>query len=290
MPNLRRYELASAEGMEPIVGQESTADEFVGDKACVSCHTALNQVTAASTGEEGLEALKTADYDLVITDLRMPGMDGISVLREVRKLSPQTLVIMITAHASVETAVAALREGAHDYMLKPLAYDDVIAKVSRLLKHKELAWQIQHLRREVLGSTLAYWNERLPRLLLAATASGERFDSVFGEVYRFFAAEPYRARFIAREALDRPAEAKKLVRNILPVLDAIAGYIRVGQAHGRHYEDADADAYLVHILSLVIMAAAASDVTTAVLGSGSAARTCLITSSGLALGVPLMAM
>jgi TetR/AcrR family transcriptional regulator len=130
----------------------------------------------------------------------------------------------------------------------------------------------EHLRREVLGSILAYWNERLPRLLLAATASEERFDSVFGEVYRFFAAEPDRARFIAREALDRPAEAKKLVRNVLPVLDAIAGYIRVGQEHGRHYEDTDADAYLVHILSLVIMAAAVSDVTTAAFGPGARAR------------------
>jgi DNA-binding NtrC family response regulator len=107
------------------------------------------QVTAVSSGEEGLEAIKTADYDLVVTDLRMPGMDGISLLREVRKLCPQTLVILITAHASVDTAVAALREGAHDYMLKPLVYDDVITKVSRLLEQKALAWQLQHLRREV---------------------------------------------------------------------------------------------------------------------------------------------
>jgi DNA-binding NtrC family response regulator len=107
------------------------------------------QVTAAASGEEGLAALKTTDFDLAITDLRMPGLDGIAVLREVRKLCPQTLVILITAHASVDTAVAALREGAHDYMLKPLVYDDVISKVSRLLEHKQLAWQLQHLRREV---------------------------------------------------------------------------------------------------------------------------------------------
>jgi TetR/AcrR family transcriptional regulator len=130
----------------------------------------------------------------------------------------------------------------------------------------------EHLRREVLGATLAYWNERLPRLLLAATASSERFDSVFGEVFRFFASDPDRARFIAREALDRPAEARKLIRNTLPVLEAIAGYIRVGQAHGRHYEDVDPDAYLLHILQLVIMAAAVSDATTAAFGTGNAAR------------------
>ena len=107
------------------------------------------ELTAASSGEEGLEAIKTADFDLVITDLKMPGIDGIAVLREVRKICPQTLVILITAHASVDTAVAALREGAHDYMLKPLVYDDVITKVSRLLEQRQLAWQLQHLRREV---------------------------------------------------------------------------------------------------------------------------------------------
>lgn len=130
----------------------------------------------------------------------------------------------------------------------------------------------EHLRREVLGATLTYWNERLPRLLLAATASNERFDSVFGEVYRFFASDPDRARFIAREALDRPTEARKLIKNALPVLEAIAGYIRVGQAHGRHYEDVDPDAYLLHILQLVIMAAAVSDATTAAFGSGGGGR------------------
>ncbi len=130
----------------------------------------------------------------------------------------------------------------------------------------------EQLRLEVLGAILAYWNERLPRLLLAATASGERFDSVFGEVYRFFAADPERARFIAREALDRPAETRKLLRRILPVIEAIAGYIRVGQAHGRHYDDVDADAYVIHVLQSVIVAAAVSDVSAVALGQGAPGR------------------
>ena len=107
------------------------------------------EVTAASSGEEGLAALAHADFDLVITDLKMPGIDGLALLREVHKLCPQTLVVLVTAHASVDSAVDALRQGAHDYMLKPLAYDDVITKVSRLLEQREIAWQLQHLRREV---------------------------------------------------------------------------------------------------------------------------------------------
>jgi len=107
------------------------------------------QVAAAASGEEALEAIDTAEFDLVITDLRMPGIDGVTLLREVRRRCPQTLVILITAHASVETAVEALREGAHDYMIKPLVYDDVLGKIARLLERRELAWQIQHLRRQV---------------------------------------------------------------------------------------------------------------------------------------------
>src|SRR5215469_4110054 len=77
----------------------------------------------------------------------------------------------------------------------------------------------EHLRQEVLSSILNHWSEKLPRLLLAATASEDRFDTVFGEVYRFFAAEPDRARFIAREALDRPKEARELLRAVLPVIN-----------------------------------------------------------------------
>lgn len=124
----------------------------------------------------------------------------------------------------------------------------------------------EHLRLEVLSSILSYWNDTLPRLLLAATASGDRFDAVFGEVYRFFAAEPERARFIAREVLDRPSETRELLQGILPVIKAIAGYIRVGQEHGRHYDDADADAYVIHAMELAVVAAAVSDVTSTPVG------------------------
>jgi two-component system response regulator PilR (NtrC family) len=106
-------------------------------------------VTAVNDGTEALAELHRSDFDLLVSDLRMPGLDGLQLLRETRKLCPQTLVILVTAHASVETVVEAMRAGAHDYMLKPLVYDDVITKVSRLLEQREIAWQVQHLRSEV---------------------------------------------------------------------------------------------------------------------------------------------
>lgn len=106
-------------------------------------------VTSANDGEAGRAAIEASDFDLVITDLRMPKLDGLGLLREIRSIAPQTLVILVTAHASVDSVVEALHQGAHDYMLKPLIYDDVTTKVARLLGQRELAWQIQHLRREV---------------------------------------------------------------------------------------------------------------------------------------------
>jgi AcrR family transcriptional regulator len=130
----------------------------------------------------------------------------------------------------------------------------------------------EHLRQEVMSSILGHWSEKLPRLLLAATASEDRFDSVFGEVYRFFATDPERARFIAREALDRPKEARDLLRAVLPFIEAVAGYIRVGQSNQRHYEDADATAYVMHVLLFIIGSVALSPVVTPALGAGEAGR------------------
>jgi len=130
----------------------------------------------------------------------------------------------------------------------------------------------EQLRRAVLASILHDWSERLPALLLGAAASHGRFDEVFSEIYRFIAAEPDRARFIAREALDRPAEARELVRAVVPAVDAIAGFLRGGQNGNRVHEDADLTAYVIHLLKLVIGAVALSEVIAPPLGSGDAGR------------------
>jgi AcrR family transcriptional regulator len=120
----------------------------------------------------------------------------------------------------------------------------------------------EHVREAVLGALIAHWGETLPRLLLAATASEDRFAAVFGELVRFFAADPNRARVVLREALDRPVETKKLLRSaVRPWLAAVAGYVESGQKSGRHWADVDAEAYVLHILQLVLAAAASAPVT-----------------------------
>jgi DNA-binding NtrC family response regulator len=107
------------------------------------------EVQAAADGTAAFAALETRDFGLVITDIRMPGADGIAVLKRAREISPQTLVLVMTAHGSVETAVEALRAGATDYILKPVVFDELLAKVERMIELRQLMWQAQMLRREV---------------------------------------------------------------------------------------------------------------------------------------------
>lgn len=106
-------------------------------------------VRAAADGTEAIAAIDKGDFDLVLSDLSMPGADGLEVLRHIRNVSPQTMVLLMTAHASIESAIEAIRLGAQDYLLKPLIFADVLRKVQHLMNHRKLAWENQLLRREI---------------------------------------------------------------------------------------------------------------------------------------------
>ena len=106
-------------------------------------------VTATADGAAAIAALDGQEFDLVISDLRMPGADGLTVLSHTREVAPQTLVLLMTAHATVETAIEALQRGAQDYLLKPLVFDDVLHKIDHLLRHRQVAWENQLLRGQV---------------------------------------------------------------------------------------------------------------------------------------------
>jgi two-component system response regulator PilR (NtrC family) len=106
------------------------------------------RVETAADGAAALAALETNDFSAIVTDLRMPGADGLSVLQRAREISPQTIVILMTAHASIETAVEALRQGAMDYVLKPVIFDDLLGKIARALEHRQAVWEAQQLRQE----------------------------------------------------------------------------------------------------------------------------------------------
>ncbi|MGB9716452.1 MAG: HD domain-containing phosphohydrolase [Thermodesulfovibrionales bacterium] len=94
-------------------------------------------IFTASGGKEGLDLISKNPVDLVVLDIKMPDMDGVSVLREIKKMCPDTEVILLTAYAGVETAQSALRLGALDYLTKPFDKDDVINVIERGLKKRQ---------------------------------------------------------------------------------------------------------------------------------------------------------
>ncbi|MGB7925434.1 MAG: response regulator [Pyrinomonadaceae bacterium] len=95
-------------------------------------------VETASSGQEAVGRLEEAEYDLVLTDLHMEGGDGLSVLAELRRRAPLTISIVLTGFASVESAIAALRQGAYDYLVKPCIIEDLKHTVRRGVEHRRL--------------------------------------------------------------------------------------------------------------------------------------------------------
>jgi len=105
--------------------------------------------TVASDGEDALQRLQEDVYDVVITDIKMPRMDGMQLLESASKISPETFFIIMTAYASVKTAIDSLRQGAYDYLIKPVEFDDVILRVNRLIEFKKLAAENKSLRQRI---------------------------------------------------------------------------------------------------------------------------------------------
>lgn len=105
-------------------------------------------VTAAD-GEEALSIISNKKIDIVISDIKMPKLDGIELLKKVSEISPETFFIIMTAYAAVDTAVDALRKGAYDYIIKPVEFDDLIVRVKRLAEFKMLSEENKALRQRV---------------------------------------------------------------------------------------------------------------------------------------------
>ena len=94
-------------------------------------------ITSAFSGDEALKRLKENDnFEVVILDVKMPGMDGIETLQEIRKRYPLVEVIMLTGHATVESAIEGMKRGAFDYLMKPCDIDHLISKVSEAAAKK----------------------------------------------------------------------------------------------------------------------------------------------------------
>src|SRR5437867_2167600 len=108
-----------------------------------------HDVTLAEGGEQAVEVLKSESFDLVITDLRMRKVDGLAVLRAAKEHSPHTVVLVVTAFASTETAVEAMKLGAYDYITKPFKLDEIKLTIANALERKRLQDENQALRTQL---------------------------------------------------------------------------------------------------------------------------------------------
>jgi DNA-binding NtrC family response regulator len=124
---------------EPVIA--ATLEEFLRGEGF--------EVGVAPAAPAALSLVEALEPDIALLDLQLPGLDGLELLDRLLGLRPETMVLMITAYATVETAVAAFRRGAQDYLMKPVLFDELLAKIDRLIGVRRLLRENQALRRQV---------------------------------------------------------------------------------------------------------------------------------------------
>ncbi|UCE22850.1 MAG: sigma-54-dependent Fis family transcriptional regulator [Candidatus Aminicenantes bacterium] len=128
-----------------IIDDEPIIHEVLGDLLTSEGYAVAN----SSNGEEALEKHSSQSFELILLDLLMPGLDGIEVLKRLKKINPQSIIIIITAYASVESAISAMKMGAFDYIQKPFKHDELLLTVERAIEHKKLQEENLRLKDEL---------------------------------------------------------------------------------------------------------------------------------------------
>jgi signal transduction histidine kinase len=137
------------------------------------------RVETAASGQEAVELLAGSEFDLVLTDLHMEGGDGLSVLAEIRRRAPFTISVVLTGFASVESAIAALQQGAYDYLIKPCDIDEMKHTIRRGVEHRRLMLAEQGARRN-----LEELNRELELRVAERTAELTRLNEELAEANR----------------------------------------------------------------------------------------------------------
>jgi DNA-binding response OmpR family regulator len=135
------------------------------------------RTTTAEDGETALRILRETPIDLMVLDLKMAGLDGLQVTEAAQQVSPDTVIIMLTAHGTLESAINAMRRGAHDYLLKPAAVPEILAAVERGLKHRH---QVLKQRDLITLMQRAIQELQVPGSAAAEGAGHDRFIQVRG--------------------------------------------------------------------------------------------------------------
>jgi len=128
-----------------IVDDDRLVSDFMTD-AFAGCPY---EIDTADSGDAAAEKIARRDYDLIFSDVKMPGLNGIELLKRVKKVAPETVVIMMTAYGTVRNAVEAMKSGAYDYLLKPFGPDEAGLAAERALEHHRLVRENRVLRHAV---------------------------------------------------------------------------------------------------------------------------------------------
>lgn len=132
-------------GIIHIIDDEPIIHEVLGELLTSEGYT----IELSSNGEEALKKQPEFEFDLTLLDLLMPGMDGITVLKKLKKIDPSAVIIIITAYASVESAIEAMKIGAFDYIQKPFKHDELLLTIQRAISHKKLREENVRLKDEL---------------------------------------------------------------------------------------------------------------------------------------------
>ncbi len=134
-----------------------------------------HEVVTAASGEEALSKLSEGSFDLILLDLKMEGIDGLEVMTEARGLMPDTVIIMLTAYGTLDSAIGALRQGAHDYLLKPCSVGEIVASVETGLAERWEALRRRELMNGIEESIRQLQAQMVPLEADAEEASVPRF-------------------------------------------------------------------------------------------------------------------
>jgi DNA-binding NtrC family response regulator len=165
---------APTPGLSILIAED---DENLRELLEQALFEAGHRVTTAVDGAVAASLADATFFDVVVTDIQMPNLDGISLFRRLRQTSPETDVIIMTSHAEISQVVAAMKDGAYDYLAKPFQADDLLVRLGRISSHRAL-------RRELEEARAALSNQRPDSLLIGQSPPMRRLVSLVDTVAR----------------------------------------------------------------------------------------------------------
>ncbi len=149
-----------------VVEDEAFQREMLRDLLTREGH----RVAEAESGEKALQLLESSLFDLILLDFRMPGMNGLELLRQIKRINPEIEVVIMTAYGTIETAVEAMKAGARDYLTKPIDFEELCILIERVAEHRTLVRENRMLRRElkakgVSADAIRYHSQKMAELV-----------------------------------------------------------------------------------------------------------------------------